>query len=75
MRKLRRELPKQGYEVRSYREFKSAYASAVFRARNKENEYSVEAETVGSGKTKPQRLSFAVRTPCMLPPGAKQQQF
>ncbi|MFF4509226.1 hypothetical protein [Streptomyces sp. NPDC001401] len=75
VRKLRSELPKQGYEVTSYREFKSAYASAVLRARNKKNGYSVEAETVGSGKTKPQRFSFAVRTPCMLPPGAKQQQF
>lgn len=75
VRKLRNELPKQGYEVTSYREFKSAYASAVFRARNKKNDNSVEAETVGSGRTKPQRFSFAVRTPCMLPPGAKQQQF
>ena len=75
VRKLRRELPKQGYEVSSYREFKSAYASAVFRARNKKNDYSVEAETVGSGKTEPQEFSFAVRTPCMLPPGAKQQHF
>lgn len=75
VRKLRRELPKQGYEVSSYREFKSAYASAVFRARNKKNDYSVEAETVGSGKTEPQEFSFAMRTPCMLPPGAKQQHF
>lgn len=75
VRTLRRELPEQGYEVTGYREFKDAYESAVFRANNKENSYRVTAETVGSGKTKPQRLSFSVRTPCMLPPGAKQQQF
>lgn len=75
VRKLRSQLPSQGYEVTSYREFKSAYASAVFRARNKKNDYRVEAETVGSGKTKPQRFSFAVRTPCLLPPGAEQQKF
>lgn len=75
VRKLRRELPQHGYEVTSYREFKGAYESAVFRARNKKNSYSVSADTVGSGKTKPQRLSFAVRTPCMLPPGVEQQQF
>ncbi|MFD8304744.1 hypothetical protein ACFV29_20710 [Streptomyces sp. NPDC059690] len=75
VRKLRSRLPGQGYEVTSYREFKSAYASAVFRARNKKNDYRVEAETVGSGKTKPQRFSFAVRTPCLLPPGAQQQKF
>lgn len=75
VRKLRSQLPGQGYEVTSYREFKSAYASAVFRARNKKNDYRVEAETVGSGKTKPQRFSFAVRTPCLLPPGAEQQRF
>lgn len=75
VRKLRSELPKQGYEVTSYREFKNAYASAIFWARNKKNDYRVEADTVGSGKTKPQRLSFSVRTPCMLPPGVKQQQF
>lgn len=75
VRKLRSELTKQGYEVTSYREFKSAYASAIFWARNKKNNYSFEADTVGSGKTKPQRFSFAVRTPCMLPPGVKQQQF
>ncbi|MEU6147565.1 hypothetical protein ABZ848_45360 [Streptomyces sp. NPDC047081] len=75
VRKLRSELPGEGYELTSYREFKSAYASAVFRARDKRNDYSVEAETVGSGRTKPQRFSFAVRTPCLLPPGAKQQQF
>ncbi|MFI1732731.1 hypothetical protein ACH40E_26685 [Streptomyces acidicola] len=75
VRKLRSEIPEQGYEMTSYREFKTAYTSAVFRARNKKNDYRVEADTVGSGKTKPQRFSFAVRTPCMLPPGAKQQQF
>ncbi|MFE0256152.1 hypothetical protein [Streptomyces sp. NPDC059010] len=75
VRTLRRELSPQGYEVTGYREFKDAYASAVFRARHKENSYRVTAETVGSGKTKPQRLSFSVRTPCMLPPGVQQQQF
>ena len=75
VRTLRRELSKQGYEVTGYREFKDAYESAVFRANNKDNSYRVTAETVGSGKTKPQALSFSVRTPCMLPPGAKQQQF
>ncbi|MEV1084357.1 hypothetical protein AB0I98_40150 [Streptomyces sp. NPDC050211] len=75
VRTLRQELPGQGYEVTGYREFKDAYESAVFRANNKKNSYRVTAETVGSGKTKPQRLSFSVRTPCMLPPGAKQQQF
>lgn len=75
VRKLRSELPKPGYEVTSYREFKSASASSVFRARSKKDDYNIEAETVGSGKTKPRRFSFAVRTPCMLPPGAKQQQF
>ncbi|MGW2571247.1 hypothetical protein [Streptomyces sp. NPDC001537] len=75
VRTLRRELSKEGYEVTGYREFKDAYESAVFRANNKENSYRVAAETVGSGKTKPQALSFSVRMPCMLPPGAKQQQF
>ncbi|MFJ7077985.1 hypothetical protein [Streptomyces sp. NPDC098781] len=75
VRTLRRELSEQGYEVTGYREFKNAHESAVFRAGNKENAYRVTAETVGSGKTKPQALSFSVRTPCMLPPGAKQQQF
>ncbi|MCI3277901.1 hypothetical protein [Streptomyces cylindrosporus] len=75
VRELRAELPEHGYEVTGYREFQSAYASAVFRARNTTNEYRVEAETVGSGRTKPQRFSFAVRTPCMLPPGVDQQQF
>jgi hypothetical protein len=75
VRKLRSQLPGQGYEVTSYREFESATASAVFRARNKKNDYRVEAGTVGSGKSKPQRFSFAVRTPCLLPPGAQQQKF
>lgn len=72
---LRQTLPKHGYEVTSYREFKNSYTSAVFRARNKESSYTVSTTTVGSGKKEPQALSFAVRTPCMLPPGAKQQQF
>lgn len=75
VRTLRSELTEHGYEITSYREFKSAYESSVLSARNKKNDYVVEADTVGSGKTKPQRFSFAVRTPCMLPPGAKQQQF
>ncbi|MFE6619529.1 hypothetical protein [Streptomyces sp. NPDC057740] len=75
VRTLRRELLQQGYEVTSYREFQDAYTSAIFSARNKENSYRVMADTVGSGKTKPQRLSFSVRTPCMLPPGVKQQEF
>ncbi|MGY0486418.1 hypothetical protein [Streptomyces sp. WG-D5] len=75
VRTLRSELTEQGYEITSYREFKSAYESSVLSARNKKNDYVVEADTVGSGKTKPQRFSFAVRTPCMLPPGAKQQQI
>jgi hypothetical protein len=75
VRQLRRDLPQRGYEVVDYREFKNAYESSIFAARNKKNDYTVEAETVGSGKTKPQRFSFAVRTPCMLPPGVKQQQF
>ncbi|MDC2958777.1 hypothetical protein PO587_30490 [Streptomyces gilvifuscus] len=75
VRTLRRELPQQGYEVTAYREFENAYASAVFRARDTRSSYLVTADTVGSGRTKPQRLSFAVRTPCLLPPGAEQQQF
>ncbi|THA24556.1 hypothetical protein E4198_07175 [Streptomyces sp. RKND-216] len=75
VRTLRQELPQHGYKVTSYREFKNSYESAVFRARNEKNSYAVSATTVGSGKTKPQRLSFAVRTPCMLPPGVEQQQF
>lgn len=75
VRTLRKELPRHGYEVTAFREFKDAHTSAVFRARNEKNDYHVAADTVGSGKTKPQRLSFSVRTPCMLPPGAKQQQF
>ncbi|MEU6147566.1 hypothetical protein ABZ848_45365 [Streptomyces sp. NPDC047081] len=74
-RTLRRELADQGYEVTSYREFKNAYSSMIFSARNKKNSYRVTADTVGSGKTDPQELSFAIRTPCMLPPGVKQQQF
>lgn len=75
VRALRRELPRQGYEVTAYREFQSAYASAVFRARDTKNSCLVTADTVGSGRTKPQRLSFAVRTPCLLPPGVEQQWF
>ncbi|MFM9368253.1 hypothetical protein [Streptomyces sp. Da 82-17] len=75
VRILHEELKKKGYEITGYREFKNSYESAIFSARNPKNNYSVEAETVGSGRTKPQRLTFAVRTPCMLPPGAKQQQF
>ncbi|MFE5185298.1 hypothetical protein [Streptomyces sp. NPDC056628] len=74
VRRLRSELPKRGYEVTAYREFKNAYESATLGARNKNN-YTVEADTVGSGEDKPQRFSFAVRTPCMLPPGVEQQQF
>ncbi|WP_353945073.1 hypothetical protein ABII15_28265 [Streptomyces sp. HUAS MG91] len=75
VRTLREELAKSGYEITGYREFKSAYESSVLRARNKKNQFSVEAETVGSGKKKPQRFSFSVSTPCLLPPGAEQQQF
>jgi hypothetical protein len=75
VRTLRRELTGQGYEVTSYREFQSAGKAAVFSARDKESSYRVMADTVGSGKTKPRRLSFSVRTPCLLPPGATQQQF
>ncbi|MEU6541825.1 hypothetical protein [Streptomyces sp. NPDC046859] len=75
VRTLRQKLEKQGYEVTGYREFKDAYTSAVFRANDRKSHYRVTAETVGSGKTKPQALSFAVRTPCMLPPGVEQQQF
>ncbi|MDI3408402.1 hypothetical protein [Streptomyces cavernicola] len=75
VRALRQELKKKGYEVTGYREFKDSYYAATLSARNRSNGYSVTADTVGSGKTKPQRLSFAVRTPCMLPPGVKQQQF
>ncbi|MFJ4756667.1 MULTISPECIES: hypothetical protein [unclassified Streptomyces] len=75
VRRLRSELTERDYEVTAYREFKSSYESAILWARNKKNNYTVEADTVGSGKLKPQRFSFAVRTPCMLPPGVKQQQF
>ncbi|MYT73313.1 MULTISPECIES: hypothetical protein [unclassified Streptomyces] len=75
VRTLRTELTKRGYEITSYREFKSAYESSALSARSKKDDYVVEADTVGDGKDKPQRFSFAVRTPCMLPPGAKQQQF
>ncbi|MPY49020.1 hypothetical protein [Streptomyces acidicola] len=75
VRTLRRELSEQGYEVTGYREFQDAYSSAIFSARNKKNSYRIKADTVGSGKKEPQALSFSVRTPCMLPPGAEQQQF
>ncbi|MYW69539.1 hypothetical protein GTY65_36555 [Streptomyces sp. SID8379] len=75
VRTLRDSLQKHGYKVTDYREFKDAYSSALLWAENEKNNYRVMAETVGSGKTKPQRFSFAVRTPCMLPPGVKQQQF
>lgn len=72
---LHRELPKHDYKILGYREFKNSYYSALIQARNKKNSYYVEAHTVGSDNSKPQRLSFSVRTPCMLPPGVKQQQF
>ncbi|WP_306323366.1 MULTISPECIES: hypothetical protein [unclassified Streptomyces] len=75
VRVLRDSLRKHGYKVTDYREFKNAYESALMWAENEKNHYRVMAETVGSGKTKPQRFSFSVRTPCLLPPGAKQQQF
>lgn len=73
VRTLRRQLPRHGYKVTSYREFKSAYTNAVFRARNLKNDYSVSANSMGSSESL--RFTFGVRTPCMLPPGVKQQQF
>lgn len=75
IRTLRRELSERGYKIVGYREFKNSYYSALLQARNEKNNYYVEADTVGSGKNKPQRFSFSVRTPCMIPPGAEQQQF
>ncbi|WP_320777681.1 hypothetical protein [Streptomyces sp. CRN 30] len=75
VRTLRRELTRKGYEITAYREFRDARYSAILDARDKDNGYTVSADTVGSGRSKPQRLSFAVRTPCMLPPGVEQQQF
>ncbi|MHB9758396.1 hypothetical protein ACYBSK_28790 [Streptomyces sp. BYX5S] len=75
VRALRESLEKHGYDVTDYREFKNSYESALLWAENEKNRYRVMAETVGSGRTKPQRFSFSVRTPCLLPPGAEQQQF
>ncbi|MFR9674670.1 hypothetical protein [Streptomyces sp. TR06-5] len=75
VRKLRHELPQHGYKVLGYRQFKNSYESATLQMRNVENSYLITAHTVGSGQTGPQRLSFGVRTPCMLPPGVEQQQM
>ncbi|WP_055623435.1 hypothetical protein [Streptomyces sp. JHA19] len=75
VRRLRSDLTERDYEVTAYREFKNAYESAMLWARNKKNNYAVEADTVGLGEDEPQRFSFAVRTPCLLPPGVKQRQF
>ncbi|MFD7918140.1 hypothetical protein ACFV3R_02750 [Streptomyces sp. NPDC059740] len=75
VRTLRHTLSRHGYRITGYREFKDSYTTAVFDARNEKSSYLVSAETVGSGKNKPQRLSFSVRTPCMLPPGVEQQRF
>lgn len=75
VRALRRELMKKGYEIKGYREFQDSYYSATLTARNVKNGYKATGNTVGDGKDKPQRFSFAIRTPCMLPPGVEQQQF
>ena len=69
--KIRDDLKKRGYEITSFRDDDSMDPAVVLEAFSRDKHFSVDV----SGYKTPDELHFVVSTPCLLPPGAKQEKL
>ncbi|MBM9506819.1 hypothetical protein [Actinacidiphila acididurans] len=69
--RIRDDLKKRGYQITSFRDDNSVQPAVVLQAYSPDQHFSVDV----SGYTSPDVLDFAVSTPCLIPPGAKQEKL
>ncbi|WP_225851217.1 hypothetical protein [Streptomyces sp. HPF1205] len=70
-RRVMADLKKLGYRIDSFRDDDSVDPPVVLEARSPEKNFTIDV----SGYKSPQVLDFTVMTPCLLPPGVKQQKL
>ncbi|MGQ4514140.1 hypothetical protein [Streptomyces sp. DW26H14] len=68
---IRDDLKKRGYEITSFRDDDSVDPAVILEARSPDKGFSIDV----SGYKSPAELHFVVFTPCLLPPGVKQEQM
>ncbi|MGH3118085.1 MAG: hypothetical protein ACRDP3_28270 [Streptomyces sp.] len=71
VRRVHDELKKRGYKILGLQEIGGEKSSVILDAKSKEKDFSISVE----GSSQDPDLLFSVTTPCILPPGAKQQKF
>jgi len=69
--RIRDDLKKRGYEITSFRDDDAMDPAVVLEAYSRDKHFSVDV----SGYKSPDVLNFAVFTPCLLPPGVKQEKL
>ncbi|MEW2547051.1 hypothetical protein AB0910_14940 [Streptomyces sp. NPDC047002] len=69
--KIKDDLEQRGLEIMSFRNDASLDPAVVLEARSQDKHFSIDV----SGYRSPDELHLVVFTPCLLPPGAKQQQL
>ncbi|MER7998068.1 hypothetical protein [Streptomyces sp. NPDC095613] len=70
IRAIRDTLKQKGFEIQGYRSDPSKDPANLVDASHPEDRHSVSAEDLNE-----ELIVLIVNTPCLLPPGAKQQQF
>jgi hypothetical protein len=68
---IRDDLKKRGYEITSFRDDATVDPAVVLEAYSPDKDFSIRV----AGYKSPQVLNLAVFTPCLLPPGVKQEQL
>ncbi|MFD1832969.1 hypothetical protein ACFSJS_25470 [Streptomyces desertarenae] len=71
VKKVRADLEKRGYTINGYQETGGGKPSVLLDAAHPEKGFTVSAE----GHAPQDELLFSISTPCLLPPGATQQQL
>ncbi|RLL67966.1 hypothetical protein [Streptomyces sp. Z26] len=67
--RVREALEERGYEITGYQELQGDEPSVILEAVSRKDGFSVAVEGLPSSES----LLFSVSTPCLLPPGAKQE--
>ncbi|CAG6391852.1 conserved exported hypothetical protein [Actinacidiphila cocklensis] len=69
--RIRDDLQKRGYEITSFRDDDTVDPAVVLEAYNPDQDFSIRV----AGYKAPEVLNLGVFTPCLLPPGVKQEQL
>ncbi|MBN3930970.1 hypothetical protein IQ279_15250 [Streptomyces verrucosisporus] len=71
VKKIREDLKRNGYKIDGYQEIHGENPSVILDASDPDKGFSISVR----GYHPDDELFFSISTPCLLPPGATQQQF